>query len=134
MFRNFGRVPANPIPRPTESELLILRALWRLGPSTVRQVVEDLGSDTGYTTALKLLQIMTEKGLVTRDDSARTHVFTPAVPETTTQRQLVDDLLDRAFGGSAQKLVLHALAGRKPSAAEVSELRRLLDTLEGKQP
>ncbi len=91
--------------------------LWHLGASTVRQVVEELGADTGDTTVLKRLQIITEKGLVTRDDSARTHVFTPAIPEITTQRQLVDDLLKRAFGGSAQKLVLHALAGRKPSAA-----------------
>lgn len=125
-------MPAKNIPRPTESELSILRILWQRGPSTVRQVVEQLGADTGYTTALKLLQIMTEKGLVSRDDAERTHVFTPAVPEETTQRQLLDDLLDRAFGGSAQKLVLQALAGRKPSKSEVSELRRLLDSLEGK--
>lgn len=125
-------MPAKNIPRPTEAELAILRILWQRGPSTVRQVVEQLGADTGYTTALKLLQIMTEKGLVSRDDAERTHVFTPAVPEEITQRQLLDDLLERAFGGSAQKLVLQALAGRKPSKAEVSELRRLLDSLEGK--
>ncbi len=98
----------------------------------MREVVGELGADTGYTTALKLLQIMTEKGLVSRDDAERTHIFAPAVPEETTQRQLVTDLLDRAFGGSAQKLVLQALAGRKPSKAEVTELRRLLDSLEGK--
>jgi len=82
---------------------------------------------------LKLLQIMHEKGLVTRDDSARTHVFTAALPAETTQRQLLDHLLDRAFGGSAQQLVQQALAGRKPSKAELGELRRLLDSLEGKR-
>ena len=112
-----GACLPNLLPDRPESELLILRVLWHLGASTVRQVVEELGADTGDTTVLKRLQIITEKGLVTRDDSARTHVFTPAIPEITTQRQLVDDLLKRAFGGSAQKLVLHALAGRKPSAA-----------------
>ncbi|MCW5556410.1 MAG: BlaI/MecI/CopY family transcriptional regulator [Verrucomicrobiae bacterium] len=119
------------LPRPTEAELGILRVLWRRGPSTVRQVTGELGAETGYTTALKLLQIMTEKGLVVRDDSERTHVFAPAIPEEATQRQLLEDLLERAFGGSAQKLVLQALAGRRPSPAELAELRRLLDSLEG---
>ncbi len=117
-------------PRPTEAELAILRILWSNGPSTVRQVVDESEPGTGYTTILKLLQIMTEKGLVTRDDSERTHVFSPAQPEEATQRQLVDDLLDRAFGGSAQKLVMHALAGRKPSRKELGELRQLLNTLD----
>ncbi len=118
------------LPRPTESELAILRILWRQGPCTVRQVVDLSEPGTGYTTILKLLQIMTEKGLVTRDDTDRSHVFSPAQPEETTQRQLVDDLLDRAFGGSSQKLVLQALAGRRPSAAELRELRTLLNNLE----
>jgi predicted transcriptional regulator len=127
-------VPVTDLPRPTDSELSILRVLWRRGPSTVRQVVEELGPDTGYTTALKLLQIMTEKGLVTRDDAERTHVFAPALPAEATQRQLLDYLLDRAFGGSAQQLVQQALAGRRPSKAELVELRRLLDSLERKQP
>lgn len=122
-------MPKN-LPRPTEAELSILRILWSRGPSTVRQVVDQSGPGTGYTTILKLLQIMTDKGLVTRDDSERTHVFTPALPEDETQRQLVDDLLDRAFGGSAQKLVMHALAGRKPSRKELAELRQLLNTLD----
>jgi len=126
-------VSAFDLPRPTDSELSILRILWRRGTSTVRQMVEELGPDTGYTTGLKLLQIMHEKGLVTRDDSARTHVFTAALPAETTQRQLLDHLLDRAFGGSAQQLVQQALAGRKPSKAELGELRRLLDSLEGKR-
>jgi predicted transcriptional regulator len=118
------------LPRPTESELAILRVLWRSGPSTVRQVVEASEPGTGYTTILKLLQIMTEKGLVTRNDDARTHVFSPAQPEESTQRQLLEDLLDRAFGGSAQKLVLQALAGRQPSRDELAELRHLLNSFE----
>lgn len=118
------------LPRPTESELAILRILWRLGPSTVRQVVEASPPGTGYTTILKLLQIMTEKGLVARDDSDRTHVFSPAQPQESTQRQLLDDLLDRAFGGSSQKLVLQALSGRPPSADELRELRSWLNRLE----
>ena len=122
------------LPRPTESELSILQILWRRGPCTVRQVVEDLGQDTGYTTGLKLLQIMTEKGLVTRDDAERTHVFAAALPAETTRRQLLDHLLDRAFGGSAELLVQQALAGRKPSKTEIAGLRRLLDSLEGKKP
>ena len=127
-------MPVSELPRPTDSELSILRILWRRGPSTVRQVVKELGADTGYTTALKLLQIMKEKGLVTRDDAERTHVFAPALPAAATQRQLLDHLLDRAFGGSAQQLVQQALAGRKPSKAELAQLRRLLDSLERKQP
>jgi predicted transcriptional regulator len=127
-------VPKKTLRRPTESELAILRVLWRLGPCTVRRVTEELGPDTGYTTALKLLQIMTEKGLVTRDDAERSHVFAPALREEETQRQLLDDLLDRAFGGSAQKLVLQALAGRRTSPEDLAELRRLIDTLERKQP
>ena len=120
--------------RPTEAELSILRVLWANGPSTVRQVVERSESGTGYTTILKLLQIMTEKGLVTRDDSQQSHVFTPSQPEENTQRQLVDDLLDRAFGGSVQKLVLQALSGRKPSREELTELRKLLNTLDTRRP
>jgi len=127
-------VPKETLRRPTESELAILRVLWRLGPSTVRRVVEELGADTGYTTALKLLQIMTEKGLVTCDAAERSHVFSPALREEETQRQLLDDLLDRAFGGSAQKLVLQALAGRRTTPEERAELRRLVDSLERKQP
>lgn len=118
------------LPRPTESELAILRVLWRSGPCTVRQVVEASEPGTGYTTILKLLQIMTEKGLVTRNDAARTHIFSPAQPEESTQRQLLDDLLDRAFGGSAQKLVLQALSGRQPSSDELAELRHLLNSFE----
>lgn len=118
------------LPKPTDAELAILRVLWQRGPSTVRQVQEVLGPATGYTTVLKFMQIMTEKGLLSRNDSERTHVFEPAVPAQTTQRQLVRELLDRAFGGSASKLVLQALSSRKASAAELAEIRRLLDRME----
>jgi predicted transcriptional regulator len=113
--------------KPTDAELAILRVLWTRGPSTVRQVAEVLGKDTGYTTALKLLQIMAEKGLVIRDESERTHVYQAASTEDQTQRQLVTDLLDRAFGGSAAKLVMQALSTKKASPEELAEIRRLLD-------
>jgi BlaI family transcriptional regulator, penicillinase repressor len=117
--------------KPTDAELAILRVLWSHGPSTVRQVAEALGKDTGYTTALKLLQIMTEKRLVVRDESSRTHVYAATSTEHQTQRQLVSDLADRAFGGSAAKLVLQALATTKASPEELAEIRRLLDKERG---
>ena len=120
-------------PRPTPAELEILRVLWDRGPSTVREVHEGLDRQraTGYTTVLKLLQIMAEKGIVTRDETERAHVYAARVPEADTQRQLVGDLLDRAFGGSALKLVLHALAARKASPAEIARIRRMLDEIDG---
>jgi len=120
-------------PRPTDSELAILRALWRLGPATVRAVHAELSraQETGYTTVLKLLQIMTEKGLVKRDESERSHVYEPVFSEQAVQRQLVGHLLERAFGGSAQKLVLQALAAKKATPEELAEIRRLLDEIEG---
>jgi BlaI family transcriptional regulator, penicillinase repressor len=122
------------LPRPTAAELAILRLLWQRGPSTVREVQESLHNErgTGYTTALKLLQIMTEKGLTRRDDRERTHIYQAALPAETTQRQLVRDLLDRAFGGSAQPLVLHALSANRTSKAELAEIRQMLDELEKK--
>src|ERR671913_2104158 len=118
-----------PLPRPTDGELAILRVLWARGPSTVRQVHDVLSRDrpTAYTTALKLLQIMTEKGLVRRDDSDRSHVYHARLTEEQTQRQLVRDLMDRAFGGSAAQLVFQALAGRA-SAEELSEIRKLIES------
>ena len=120
------------VPNPTDAELAILRVLWRRGPSTVRDVTEALEDErgTGYTTALKLLQIMTEKGLVRRDDSARSHVYEASVPPEATQRQLVRDLLDKAFGGSAQKLVMQALAAKRATRGELADIRRLLDDYE----
>jgi predicted transcriptional regulator len=117
--------------KPTDAELGILRVLWTRGPSTVRQVAEALGREAGYTTVLKLLQIMTEKRLVVRDEAARTHVYQAAYTEDQTQRQLVSDLLDRAFGGSAAKLVLQALAANKTSPEELAEIRKLLDKQRG---
>jgi predicted transcriptional regulator len=118
--------------KPTEAELAILRVLWERGPSTVRDVTEAVQDDrgTGYTTALKLLQIMTEKGLVKRNDSARSHVYTASVPAETTQRQLVSDLLERAFGGSAAKLVMQALSSQRATREELAEIRRLIDQSE----
>ena len=122
-------VPRVPTPRPTDAELSILRVLWERGPSTVRQVHDVLGRErpTAYTTALKLLQIMTEKGLVERDERDRTHVYRARLTEEQTQRQLVRELLDRAFGGSAAKLVLQALASRRASPDELREIRRIID-------
>jgi predicted transcriptional regulator len=117
------------IPRPTDAELTILRVLWELGPSTVRQVHEVLSRERtmAYTTALKLLQIMSEKGLVRRDQTERTHVYHTRLSEEQTQRQLIRDLLDRAFGGSSSKLVMQALATRRASAEELGEIRRLIE-------
>jgi predicted transcriptional regulator len=119
-------------PRPTEAELAILRVLWDRGPSTVRDVTDALRDErgTGYTTTLKLLQIMTDKGLVRRDDTARSHVYEAVLPAEETQRQLVRDLLDRAFGGSAQQLVVQALSARRASKQELAEIRQLLEELE----
>lgn len=123
---------AKKLPRPTDAELAILRVLWSQGPSTVRQVHEVLNreKDTGYTTVLKFMQIMAEKGLVTRNETSRTHVYAAACSEDKTQRQLVGDLLDRAFGGSARKLVMQALSAKKASPDEIAEIRRLLDEME----
>ena len=117
------------LPRPTDAELAILRVLWDLGPCTVRQVHEVLSRErpAAYTTSLKLLQIMTDKGLVSRDERDRSHIYQAKLTEEQTQRQLVRDLLDRAFGGSATKLVMQALAARRASAEELSEIRRLID-------
>jgi BlaI family penicillinase repressor len=124
---------AVPIPtrKPTDGELDILRVLWTNGPSTVRQVVDALGRETGYTTTLKLLQIMTEKGLVRRDERERTHVYASTYSEAQTQRKLVSDLLDRAFRGSAATLVLQALSARTTSPEELAEIKRFLDKKRG---
>jgi len=117
--------------RPTDRELAILRILWDNGPSTVRQVNEAMNKDedTGYTTTLKLMQIMTEKGLVVRDESDRQHIYEPAFSEEKTQKQLVGDLLERAFCGSAEKLVMRALSAKKVSAKELTRIKKLLDEL-----
>ena len=116
------------LPRPTDAELAILRVLWERGPATVRQVHEALAEarETGYTTTLKLMQIMAEKGLVTRDESNRTHVYESRLRRDETQRQLVTDLVDRAFGGSAAQLVLQALTAHSTSPAELQEIQQLI--------
>ena len=117
--------------KPTDAELGILRVLWARGPSTVREVAEALGRQGSYTTVLKLLQIMTDKGLVHRAEAERTHVYRAAASKHHTQRQLAADLLHRAFDGSAAKLVLQALSAGKPSPEEIAEIRKLLDTHRG---
>ena len=119
------------VPSPTDGELAILRVLWERGPSTVREVHEELsgGQATRYSTTLKLMQIMTEKGLVRRDESQRAHVYHPALPEEQTLSRLTGELLERAFGGSAEKLVMHALQAGKVSAEELARIRQLLDEL-----
>ncbi|HEY4644716.1 MAG TPA: BlaI/MecI/CopY family transcriptional regulator [Steroidobacteraceae bacterium] len=125
------------IVRPTNAELNILRALWRLGPSTVRHVHEELSQDDrnlGYTTVLKFLQIMLDKGLVKREDSQRAHVYRPAVSREQTQRQLTRQLIDGAFDGSRSQLVLQALSGAdRVRPEELAEIRALLDRLQGTQ-
>jgi BlaI family transcriptional regulator, penicillinase repressor len=116
-------------PRPTDAELEILRVLWERGPSTVRQVHEALSGtrETGYTTTLKLMQIMADKRLVERDESSRTHVYTASMSEAHTQGQLLNHLVDRAFGGSAAALVLRALSTRSATDEELREIRKLID-------
>ena len=118
--------------KPTDAELAILRVLWTRGSSTVREVAEAMGREGAYTTILKLMQIMTDKGLVKRDDSTRSHVYTAASSEDKMQKQLVTDLLDKVFAGSAAKLVLQALDTGKASAEELAEIRKLLDAQRAK--
>jgi predicted transcriptional regulator len=121
-----------PLQKPTASELEILRVLWARGPSTVREVHDALREkkDLGYTTVLKLLQIMTAKGTVRRDEGQRAHVYEACQPATETKRQLVGDVLQRVFEGSASELMIHALEGRRTSKKELEELRSLLDEYE----
>lgn len=121
--------------RPTESELAILRVLWGRGPSTVREVHEALSPDrpTAYTTTLKLLQIMADKGLVQRDETRRAHVYEAREAPETTQAQLVHDLVDRVFAGSAARMIMHAISGKRASAKELAEIRKALDEAEGRK-
>jgi len=120
------------LPKPTDSELAILHVLWEQGPSTVRQVFEHLsrGRDLGYTTALKLMQIMHEKGLITRTEAGRSHVYAAQLTEADAQRDLLNRFVDTAFRGSAMKLVMQALGDSKASKDELDEIRRLLDQLD----
>ncbi len=128
------RMSNKPLQKPTASELEILRVLWERGPSTVRDVYEALSEKklTGYTTVLKMLQIMTTKGSVRRNEDQRAHVYEACVPAEKTKQQLAGDVLQRVFEGSASQLMLHALAGRQTSREEIEELRRLLDEHEGR--
>lgn len=122
----------NDPPRPTDAELEILCVLWSRGPSTVRDVHEVIAGrkPTQYTTVLKQLQVMSDKGLVRRDESQRSHIYEAARPRDWTQRQLAGDLLQRAFEGSAGSLVMGALSAKKTSRRELAELRRMLDEYE----
>ncbi len=121
-------------PQPTEAEMAILHVLWDRGASTVRQILERLQDQrgTGYTTTLKLMQIMHEKALLRRDESGHAHIYTAAVTRQRTQRQMVKQLLDQAFDGSAQQLVMQALSTKKSTPTELAEIRKLLDELERK--
>jgi BlaI family transcriptional regulator, penicillinase repressor len=125
----------SPIPKPTDAELAILRVLWERGPSTVRQVHDVAAADRelAYTTTLKLLQIMTEKGLVTRKEQERTHIYEAAHPEGEMQKKLVGDLLDRAFRGSTAKLVMQVLATKTASADELREIQALITSYTEKE-
>lgn len=115
-------------PKPTDAELAILQVLWRRGPSTVRQVHEAMAPRaTGYTTTLKLMQIMAEKGLVSRDDSVRTHTYAARAAQQQTERQFVGDLIARVFGGSSAQLVLRALSDHPASSEELAEIRQLIE-------
>jgi len=120
-------------PKPTVAELEILQVLWDSGPRSVRQVqrLMNEAKPTGYTTVLKLLQIMTEKGLVNRDEKQRPQIYRARYPREHTQRQLLRDLAERAFGGSMKALMLQALAGRRSSRKELEEMEKLLDRIEG---
>ncbi len=118
--------------RPTEAELEILQVLWRFGPSTVRFVNEKLNEirPVGYTTTLKIMQIMNEKGLLDRDDSQRSHLYRTTVEESKTRQALLDKIMNTAFGGSAMNLVMQALGNHKASKEEIDQIREFLDQME----
>lgn len=122
------------LPRPTDKELEILRVLWELGSGTVRDVLKALNHDRsvaiGYTTVLKMLQIMNDKGLVDRDETNRPQIYRARLAQEQTQRQLVNDLLERAFGGSAKQLVMHALGATEVSDEDLGQVERLLDRID----
>lgn len=117
--------PATPLP--TDAEIDILAVLWRIGPATVREVHDALGKDSGYTTTLKQMQLMMEKGLLIRSERFKSHVYEPGIPEEQTQKQIAADLLKRAFNGSAKTLLLGALSAKPASSEELAEIRRMID-------
>ena len=129
-------MPRKPSTHPNDVELAILRVLWERGPSSVRQVHEALrrGRQTGYTSTLKMMQVMAEKGLLRRDDSQRPQLYRPAVPAEQTQRRIVRDLIDRVFGGSARQLVMRAVESENVTDEELAEIRSLLDRAERGKP
>ena len=124
----------NKVNGPTEKELAILNVLWNLGPSTVRQVNDEINKShkTGYTTTLKLMQIMAGKKLLERDESEVKHIYQPVANQDITQKQLVGDLLERAFSGSSEKLVMHALSAKKVSAKELAKIKNMINKIEEK--
>jgi predicted transcriptional regulator len=122
--------PQSSKPLPTDAELDILVVLWRLGPATVRDVHEQLGKTSGYTTTLKQMQVMTEKGLLTRSERYQSHVYEPSVPKEQTQSQIAANMLQRAFEGSAKSLMLRALSAQPASPQELKDIRRMLDDYE----
>ena len=121
--------------RPTELDLTILRALWESGPSSVRQIhaILDASKPTGYTTVLKMLQIMTDKGLVKRDETVRPQIYRPSAPQEQMQRRLLRDLIQRAYGGSVKALVMHALGDSKTSPEDVEAIEKMLARAEGSE-
>jgi predicted transcriptional regulator len=130
MVKKAGRVRAL---NPTKAELAILRVLWTEGPLSVRdvQAILDRAKPTGYTTVLKIMQIMADKGLVDRDDTVRPQIYRARYSEDRTQKQLLTDLIHRVYGGSVKALVLHAVGTQKPSEEELEQIRKLLDRFEG---
>ena len=122
-------------PKPTDAELAILGVLWQRGPSTVREVHEELerSREVRYTTTLKQMQLMHEKGLVERDESNRAHLYQPAEPEESALRRVAGDMLDRVFGGSAEKLVMHAVKAGEVSDAELRRIRQMLERMENEK-
>ncbi len=127
-------MPSQQFPQPTDGELDVLRFLWDNGPSTVKQVHEAVNKKrpVGYTTTLKVMQVMHERGLLVRDDSKYRHIYTPALPEEKTQKQLLTDFLDKAFSGSAEKLVMQLISAKKLSAKERSKIRKMFNETERK--
>jgi BlaI family penicillinase repressor len=124
---NSNRRPAK-LPLPTGAEIDILAVLWRLGAATVREVHEEMGKDSGYTTTLKQMQLMTDKGLLIRSERFKSHVYEPGVPREQTQKQIAGDLLRRAFEGSARDLVMGALSAQPASAKELADIRRMIES------
>jgi predicted transcriptional regulator len=119
--------------RPTKAELRILQVLWRLGPSTVRRVYEELGEAGGYTSVLKTMQIMLEKGFLSRNAEDRTHIYAAEVPEAEAKRGLVQELIEKAFGGSSKELIVQALSANKASPEELTEIKKMIEEMEGKK-